>query len=279
MSTTKVRANQVFGIPEVFAPILRSISPLQTPPETTTYVSFYGEFFNPNTSVTISNVVVNSIEFISTKEIKVGITTSVNTGFKDVTVNNGKSRTFREFFLVDVGNLTIPTVESWTTSGAIINNGSELNISTYDASGTAEGLVIPANKDFRLEFKMKIAITAPENPRIEGAANSVNLVQISDNAPKYKFRLGYIPVKGIIEDGENTRINSGFQFTELNSDESNNFPCESVVFKRVGDNVSIYSNRDPAVVINYTTYPGMGDMKVKFTTDRLEYFDIKYLEL
>ncbi|MCC4211339.1 hypothetical protein [Leeuwenhoekiella parthenopeia] len=283
MATTKVRASQLRGLARQQAPILNNLIPDSNLPGTTGNYRLVGEFFVPDMDIEFDgNHTINYITFIDSKNVDVNMTLGNDEGTFGVTLNNGIEAYFSSALLVVLGNVYSPVISDWSQqTGLIDNKGDELKVVSYDTSGSLRGLVIPDNIDFRFSFRYKISSLATDgsNPYLTTGTDKVHLYRLSDGVSKYKFRIGYNPVGAILENEDNSRPGSNVAFTEKFPNENDNFPSKSIVFERLSGNISVYFLLDPEAKYFYSNLSASGDMGVYVEVDRLDIFDIKYIEL
>jgi hypothetical protein len=117
-------------------PFLGSVHPLGVRVNETSFaINLYGSFFTPDTSVSIVDATVNSVEFINSMHLKVLISTGASENLlTDLTITSGGQSTnyIGKFFIID-GDLFIPTATDW------INN------TGLDVATTGEAKLITDN--------------------------------------------------------------------------------------------------------------------------------------
>lgn len=147
MSITKIRTEQLRGLMNQYAPIIRTVTPDTAIPSSTVIVTLKGEFFYPDTSFDFIGHIVNSVVFVSTSEVIVSVTTSSSELVEsNIVVNNG-IESIKEFaFISTSGQVTTPLAADFNniTGNVDITDGNVRSASPT-TTGTArwDRLVIP----------------------------------------------------------------------------------------------------------------------------------------
>ncbi|SDS12012.1 hypothetical protein SAMN04487764_1501 [Gillisia sp. Hel1_33_143] len=276
MGTTKLRANQIFGISTNYAPVLNNVLPVSSLPSTGTSVRLLGAYFNPNTTVLISGQTVNTVSFISDNELLVGLTTGNVEGTFAITINNGNSSVFTNRFIVSFGDVKVPTNNDWViTSGQVntaINGEFKLAVKDSPAVGylnTAD-FIIPDGVDFELRFNF---LTSPieANPDQGYTPNQGVTLINSSNADVYGFFVWDYPYAN-----SNPALAQYIwrEGTTIKGD-LKNVALESVCsIKRVG--AQTYYIVDG--IIRYTSaFVSSGDLKIKAYISELSIINLKLI--
>lgn len=152
---TQVRANQIFGINGLPKPFIYNIFPVSAVPNSSASITIKGAYFTPDMEVLIQNQIVNSVNFISSNEIIVGINTSATEEQVNIILNNGNSYMLENAITISVGTVTVPTFQDYyNISGNInIQTQGEAKPININSGGSAEFFDFPLNGNYALEWK------------------------------------------------------------------------------------------------------------------------------
>lgn len=141
-----------------FAPTINSVTPSSALPSTTLQVTILGEFFNPDTTFDFVGQNVDLIEFISTNEMRVTITTSpLDLVESDIIADNGMQSTFKNVFISSVGTVMTPLASDFTNvSGDITITDGNVRSASSTAVGRARwNKLVDSANSWTLRFTLK----------------------------------------------------------------------------------------------------------------------------
>lgn len=141
-----------------FAPTINSVTPSSALPSTTLQVTILGDFFNPNTTFDFVGQNVDLIEFISTREMRITITTSsLDLVESDIIADNGMQSTFKNEFISSVGTVMIPLANDFTNvSGDITITDGNIRSASSTAVGKARwSKLVDSANSWTLQFTLK----------------------------------------------------------------------------------------------------------------------------
>ncbi|GAA3734982.1 hypothetical protein GCM10022422_17370 [Flavobacterium ginsengisoli] len=183
-----------------YAPHLEELIPNYFLPSETNNIILKGSFFTPTTTVAIEGQVINYVKFKSDNEIHVNLTTGLNEGMFDVTINNNQiSKTYTDKLLINLGEVSYPTASSWSNflSTPIISEDGSIKVSTSGITQGADWKIIPANEDFRI---IAVSKESPFNPGYlfdaYNAGGTIQLISTTDNARKVWFMFRWFSALG-----------------------------------------------------------------------------------
>ncbi len=192
MALTRVRAGQIIGLTNNFAPILRQLIPNSHLPNVTGNIRLIGSFFTPTMTVEIEDQTINYITFVNDNEVLVNVTTSSNEGYFNVILNNGISVTYTNALLLVLGDVFSPeSPEDWNnaTPKLVFQSGA-VKIGEYGINQSAYwNKIFDYTKDF--SFRFSIEKSSLGDPNAAGYKDLVSLQTVSNNTELFRWRYEY----------------------------------------------------------------------------------------
>ncbi len=268
-------------------PYLEEILPLSVLPNSTGNITLKGSFFTPTMTVSIEGQTVNFITFLNDNSIKINLTTGSLEGAFNITFNNGISATFNNSLLVVLGVVHKPTSSDWINVIQPIDISEEgsLKISQYDFLASAildkNKISIKSLTNFRFVFNFENT-PFEKYPKVQDFSTKVTFYRVNDNIPVYSFDL-YL-AGGYIDDSPNhyaaLQIRSGENLSNVTvpdlSRNSTKTWNEEIRLQRLNGIMSLYTGGSLKVSFNYCEN---SEMYVKFETRKVDFLNIKYIEL
>jgi hypothetical protein len=158
------------------APYLEELIPDSYLPSNTGNLVLKGAYFTEDMTVAIEGQTVNYLTFRNDNEVRVNVTTGANEGRFDLTLHNGKLRTFADALLIVLGEVFKPTKDQWSsiTNNFDLEEAGTARISTYNTWHEAVwDQVIDYTKDFSVRFRYK---RSPLGNPIEDGYNTPNVI-------------------------------------------------------------------------------------------------------
>lgn len=176
---TKVRANQIFGIPKLYAPTVHSFSPTSMLPNTTKEITIIGSFFNPDTTFQIGGCTINWKRFENNdyREVTLQVSSGATEGNFDLTINNGKELVVQDLFTISNGIVTVPLAADFTKTGTINVSDGELTKVADNTTGEATwNRLIPSTEPFTIQWILT------KTPYVGGTWTTLEFVKASDGS-------------------------------------------------------------------------------------------------
>jgi len=276
MGITKVRANQIYGLPESYMPYLYEVVPESNLPGTTSDFMFNGAFYTPSTTVTVSGQTVNSVTFISDNVLKVNITLGQTEGSFAATINNGQSKTFSDVILVVLGTVYSPVTSDFSilsgnadfgTKGEmkIISNGQDAK-----AILSTNNFLIPSGIDFEIRFRMRVS-PIDTSPQFYSRICGVELINPIDSSL----------VIGLWRWAENMTTHARTIFfddtTGQTKTQATNVPDIAIIKVQRVNGVYTFKTDETVRYISTETYAG--DLRIRLNLHDVDIAGIKFIEL
>lgn len=256
-------------------------------PNTTGNLTMKGSFFTPNMSASITGQTVNYITFINDNLIKINITTGSLEGTFAITLNNGGSATFNNAVLVFWGTVLRPVTSDWINliQPIDVSETGSLKVLQYSILGSAvlnkNKISIKSSINFRFVFNFENT-PFEQYPSVADFSTKITFYRVNDNVPVYSFEL-YLAggsFNGLPNQYGALQIRSGENLTTLiQRDISNNSIKtwnQEIRLQRVGGVVSLFRGGSLMLVFAYIENT---EMYVKFETKKVDFLNIKYIEL
>jgi hypothetical protein len=173
------------------APNLSSVNPLSLVPSQTQSLSLLGSFFTPATIVEIENQTVTNVEFISSGELLLTVSTGATESDFDIIISNGTEVTFSNALIVNLGVVYVPSPANWVNqSGALdVSSIGQMKATNLGSLGGAEwNQVIDINKDFYIRFNISKSALGWVNHSENTAFIWFNLKRITDDVSVMQLR-------------------------------------------------------------------------------------------
>lgn len=279
---------KLYSMPIMPPPYLEELIPDSYLPETTGNFRIVGSFFTPTTTVAIEGQTLNYLTFISDNEMLANITTGATEGVFDLIIDNGISVTFPDALLIVLGEVYKPKFSEgdWIDINEPVDleTDGELKVELYDSVGSATlnpaNISIQPTIDFRFVFN--IESTPFEGLPSVAFTTLVTFYRVSDDVPVYQF-LFYLS-GGLIGGSPNhygaiqMKEDEGLTVTN-NNDISGISPKNwnrTVRLQRVSGVMALYIG---TTLLRTFDYIETAEMYVKFETEKVDFLNIKYIEL
>lgn len=276
-STDEFGNLMLYSIAIAPAPHLQQVIPSTALPNETLNIEIFGSFFTPNMTVSLEGQTVNYFTFINSNHISVNITTgSVENQFA-LTLNNGLQSVFQNTILIVLGTVFIPLKADWTLTEPINVFDSQVLTENYGVLGSATwNKVIDYTKNFRIQFKLKRTPSGAIPSTNVGHIPTFELVKVSNGSLAFGM-------KTIFQDASYHKFitidEDIFFYLTNNSTEISYFWDNSYSntfeYRKIGSNIYVYFNGSPKGIISQTL---TGNVRLKFSAQYSDVFDIKYIE-
>ena len=278
MGITKVRANQVFGLPTLPSPKLNVVIPDSYLPNNTGNFILEGAYFTEDMVISISGGnTINSVTFINDNKIILNITTSANEGAYTITLNNGKESVYPESLLIVLGEVFTPESDDFEkiTNPVDLSDKGSIKIAAENTLGEAKVKTsffsLPGTKDFELQWKFAKSPLSPF-PVNSNHETQVLLKRVSDDATVYR-----IPVYASTGGYSNSRCYA-ISGNNLLFDLPNPHGWVGLTFKfrRVNGACQLYTGEQLRGSLSYSETE---DMYIQFDVKKIDISNIKIIVL
>jgi hypothetical protein len=244
-------------------PFVTNITPAGILPNQTKQITINGLYFTPATVVRVPGLTVNTISFISPEEIKISLTAGAIESSYNLIVDNGTQTQVDAAILVNNGNVVVPQeAEFIERSNVDVDNGYVANNDVNSNGYTKWSRVFTAGQLFTLQFRPSVNALKFE----PGGANRIYFYNASDGAQRRRHDISRNP------------NGSYYIATNVAGATSGGYvPDPNIVIRQTADSFQILDSNNN-VLISKSVGPINSDFRIGFTSDNMDFNDIKFIE-